>query len=118
MFNFFKKKQPVVISRKRMPIPVTADYILDERQERVLNNMIVDANGFVKLVDVSKGIFRQEISSIIMCLDGKGDTFLGGGLTYDISFKSSNDYIILKSDVTTFIARVRAYRRRNHIPTK
>jgi hypothetical protein len=115
MFGIFGKKQQDTVSFPVIPQPTEAHYALTEAQQTAFDSMDVDADGFVRLDDVTHGLLHQQSQYISRYMDDENSTrspFLAAGLRINTDSVSHHEYKIHKDDAPEFVARVRAFRNR------
>lgn len=114
MFNLFTRKSsaPVVVA-KATATPAAEDYVLNEKQQEKFNALEADAQGFVKIGDVTHGLMNMQSQYITRYMDGSNPSIpvLVDGLRVNVDSISHHEYTIHKDDVLEFVARVKANRR-------
>lgn len=106
---FFQKKS------KEAPVQVLAcvDVDLSDVQQETLDDLEVDAQGMVKLGDVTRNVFGRQVQYISYYFDGVGGAVdATEGLRVFKDTVSYHEYKIHKDDVLVFIGRVMAHRGR------
>lgn len=116
MFSFFGKKQDTAkVAGPVVPQPTEAHYALTEAEQNAFDSMTTDADGFVRIGDVTHGLLRQQsqyISRYMDNVDPERSPFLAADLKINTESTSYHEYTIHKADVLEFVARVRAFRTR------
>lgn len=108
----FGKKKPVedVIT---VPAPTEKHYALSVDEQKTLDELVPDSEGFVKIGDVTHGLMNQQSQYISEYMDGRSESpLLVNGLRVDATSFSYHEYRIHRDDVHEFVARVRAWRNR------
>lgn len=117
MFGIFSKKQQATTPTVIVPQPTEAHYALTESEQNAFDSMATDADGFVRIGDVTHGLLRQQsqyISRYMDNVDPERFPFLAAGLKINTDSSSYHEYTIHKADVLEFVARVRAFRTRSY----
>lgn len=111
MFGFGKKNiAPAEVS---VPAPTAKHYEMTEAQQKVLDSLKTDENGFVALGDVARGLLNQQAQYASEYMDGRSASpVLVDGLRVDVDHSSYHEYRIHSEDAHEFVARVRAWRNR------
>lgn len=110
MFGKKNKKAEDTVS---VPAPTEKHYALTENEQKTLNELVADSEGYVRIGDVTHGLLNQQSQYISEYMDGRSTSpVLVDGLRVDVESFSYHQYRIHRDDVHEFIARVRAWRNR------
>jgi hypothetical protein len=109
MFTLFgRSKTQAVTTPEAAPL----DYTLTEKQQAAFDSLTADADGFVRIGDVTHGLLNQQSQYITRYMDGSNPSVpvLVDGLRVNVDSSSHHEYTIHRNDALEFIARVKAHR--------
>ena len=93
------------------PLTVPAAYVLTNEQNEALTALEADANGMVRLGDLTRNVLHEQVQYVSRHLTGDtGRKVLTEGLRVDASSFSYHEYRIHIEDCHEFIARLRTHR--------
>lgn len=109
MFKLFGQAKAKPVSST---VVAPLDYTLTEKEQSAFESLVADADGFVRIGDVTHGLLHQQSQYISRYMDGSNPSVpvLVDGLRVDVSSVTHHEYTIHRDDVLEFVARVKGHR--------